>query len=79
MKKGATGSNYIIAGSGCVEHGMKPGKKRLPNAFATEQVKDKSLNTVCKADLISVSNREEARKAVVLIDRLLLPYRFAGV
>ena len=79
MEKGATGSNYNIAGSGYVEHGVKPGKKRRPTTFATEQVEDKRLNTVCKADLISVSNREEARKAVILIDRLLLPCRFAGV
>ena len=33
----------------------------------------------CKADLISLANKEEIRKSVTLIDRLLSPYRFANV
>ena len=49
----------------------------LPAASAKAQ--NTYCGPVCKADLISLANKEEIRKSVALIDRLLSPYRFANV
>ena len=48
-------------------------------AAASAKAQHTHCNPVCKADLISLANKEEIRTSVALIDRLLSPYRFANV
>ncbi|HWR07868.1 hypothetical protein [Sporomusa sp.] len=73
MKKEASqaGSKYVTDGSGLVEQGLITARILLSDALAKEKAKDNRVNIVCKADLISLSHREETRKSVALIDRLL--------
>ncbi len=56
------------------EQGVIAASILLPDASAKAH-----CGPVCKADLISLANKEEIRKSVALIDRLLSPYRFAKV
>ena len=50
----------------------------VPIEFAKGKVRDCKLSIVCKADLISLANKEEVRKSEVLIDRFLKGKSTAG-
>lgn len=73
METGAlkTDSKTIIGSNGYANPGISADQIMLLAELSKRKVKDYKFSTVCKADLISLVNKEEIRKSEALIDSFL--------